>query len=237
MLPRIFEAFEQYHDDLRGRSGGLGLGLAISRSLAEAFGGRLVASSRGRGPARPFASSWRRCPPRPSGGRRDLYRLDRRRNPSRLAGPTCASWWLTTTPIRCGTWRRSCQRGHEVVTADCVASARAAVNEAKVPFDLLLSDIELPDGDGMNLMRELSARGRIAGIAVSGFGAEEDRRLSREAGFVEHLTKPVDLGSLDAAIKRAIRLRAEHVRGIAGASETRRTSRSGFHRDWSNAWI
>ncbi len=48
-LPRIFEAFEQCHDDFRGRSGGLGLGLAISRSLAEAFGGRLLASSPGRG--------------------------------------------------------------------------------------------------------------------------------------------------------------------------------------------
>ena len=78
------------------------------------------------------------------------------------------------------------------------------MNEARAPFDLLLSDLDLPDGDGMNLMRELSARGPIPGIAVSGFGAEEDRRQSREAGFVEHLTKPVDMGSLDAAIKRAI---------------------------------
>jgi CheY-like chemotaxis protein len=95
------------------------------------------------------------------------------------------------------------QRGHEVVTADCVAAARAAVNEAKAPFDLLLSDIELPDGDGHFLMRELSASVRIPGIAVSGFGAEEDRRQSREAGFFEHLTKPVDFSSLEAAIHRA----------------------------------
>ena len=110
------------------------------------------------------------------------------------------------------------RRGHEVVTADCVASARAAVYETRAPFDLLLSDIELPDGDGMNLMRELSARGRIPGIALSGFGAEDDRRLTREAGFAEHLTKPVDMGSLDAAIKRAIqRVRAEQPDGARQA--------------------
>jgi hypothetical protein len=56
---------------------------------------------------------------------------------------------------------------------------------------------------GLHLMRELSAGGRIPGIAVSGFGAEGDRRNSHEAGFVEHLTKPIDMTSLGAAIKRA----------------------------------
>jgi CheY-like chemotaxis protein len=95
------------------------------------------------------------------------------------------------------------RRGHEVVSADCVAGARAAVNEAQAPPGLLLSDIDLPDGDGMDLMRELSAAGRIPGIAVSGFGAEGDRRNRHEAGFVEHLTKPIDMTSLDAAIKRS----------------------------------
>jgi DNA-binding response OmpR family regulator len=95
------------------------------------------------------------------------------------------------------------QRGHEVVTADRVATARAAAFEATVPFDLLLSDIELPDGDGLYLMRELSTVWQMPGIAVSGFGAEEDLRLSREAGFFDHLTKPVDLNRLDTAIRRA----------------------------------
>ncbi len=89
------------------------------------------------------------------------------------------------------------------MTADCVAAARAAASEAKVPFDLLLSDIELPDGDGHYLMRELSALGPIPGIAVSGFGADEDRRQSLEAGFFEHLTKPIDVNFLEAAIHRA----------------------------------
>ena len=95
------------------------------------------------------------------------------------------------------------QRGHEVVTADRIAAARAAVDRAEAPFDLLLSDIELPDGSGLELMRELGARGGMPGIAMSGFGAEEDLQLSREAGFLDHLTKPIDLNRLDAAIHRA----------------------------------
>ena len=100
------------------------------------------------------------------------------------------------------------ERGHDVVAADSLATARAEVAEAEAPFDLLLSDIELPDGDGLELMRELNADRAMPGIAMSGFGAEEDLRLSREAGFLDHLTKPIDLNRLDAAIRRVTSARA-----------------------------
>jgi DNA-binding response OmpR family regulator len=95
------------------------------------------------------------------------------------------------------------KRGHEVVTADCIAAARASATEPDAPFDLLLSDIELPDGNGLELMRELGARGGWLGIAMSGFGTDEDLQLSRDAGFLDHLTKPIDLNQLDAVIRRA----------------------------------
>ena len=95
------------------------------------------------------------------------------------------------------------QRGHEVVTADRCSIALAAFRDAETPFDLLLSDIELPDGTGLQLMREIKANGRMAGVAMSGFGGEEDLRQSREAGFFDHLTKPIDLNRLDEAIRRA----------------------------------
>ena len=95
------------------------------------------------------------------------------------------------------------KRGHQVVTADCFAAALAALKEADVPFDLLISDIELPDGDGLQLMREIKASEPMTGIAMSGFGAEEDLRQSREAGFFDHLTKPIDLKRLDNAIRSA----------------------------------
>ncbi len=204
VLPRIFEAFEQCHDDLRGRSGGLGLGLAISRSLAEALGGRLVASSRGQGLGSTFRLELATVP---------AAAVPAAEEPG-TASPLSPSTAVSRADLRillvednrdtlqylAAVLRR---RGHDVVTAARVAAARAAVDEATVPFDLLLSDIELPDGDGLYLMRELSAGRRMPGIAVSGFGAPEDLRLSREAGFLDHLTKPVDLNRLDAAIRRA----------------------------------
>jgi len=208
VLPRIFEAFEQGQDDVRGRSAGLGLGLAISRSLAEALGGRLTASSRGRGlgstfrfelttvpaAAMPAAAGSGTLPP--TSPLAALCRSDLR---ILLVDDNKDTLRFLATVLR--------ERGHDVVTADRIATARAAVDEAKVPFDLLLSDIELPDGDGLYLMRELNVGGDMLGIAVSGFGAEEDLRLSREAGFSDHLTKPIDLNRLEAAIRRATRKR------------------------------
>ncbi len=95
------------------------------------------------------------------------------------------------------------RRGHDVVTADTIAAARQAVSRAGRPFELLLSDIELPDGNGLELMRDLRGRGEIPGIAMSGFGAEEDIQLSHAAGFFDHLIKPIDPTRLDAAIRRA----------------------------------
>jgi PAS domain S-box-containing protein len=202
VLPRIFDPFEQGRDESRGRSGGLGLGLAISRSLAEALGGRLTASSPGRGLGSTFSLELPTVPaPAPAaktGTAPPASALDALCGPELhilLVEDNQDTLRFLATVLR--------QRGHEVVTADRLAAARAAVDETEAPFDLLLSDIELPDGNGLDLMRELSAGGVMPGIAMSGFGAEDDLRLSQEAGFFDHLTKPIDLNRLDAAIRRA----------------------------------
>ena len=92
--------------------------------------------------------------------------------------------------------------GCEVKTADSVASALEAAETTK--FDILVSDIGLPDGSGLDLIQKLNARAPVRGIAVSGFGMEEDLNSSRRAGFAEHLVKPVDLGRLEAAIRKLI---------------------------------
>jgi PAS domain S-box-containing protein len=204
VLPRIFDPFEQGDDEVRGRSNGLGLGLAISRSLTVALGGQLTASSPGRGQGSTFrlelttvlapisakpsrAGALSSALPARAPDRRSLHILLVEDNRDTLC--------YLANVLR--------QRGHQVVTADHFAAAIAAFKETEIPFDLLLSDIELPDGDGLNLMREIKANGRMAGVAMSGFGGEEDLRQSREAGFFDHLTKPIDLNRLDAAIRHA----------------------------------
>jgi CheY-like chemotaxis protein len=94
-------------------------------------------------------------------------------------------------------------RGHRVTVARSLAEARAAAAEAGPGgFDLLVSDLGLPDGSGHELMREMSARYGLRGIALSGYGMPEDLRKSREAGFERHLTKPVSPQALEAAIQQ-----------------------------------
>lgn len=92
------------------------------------------------------------------------------------------------------------RRGHEVTTAESLSKARAAAAERD--FHLLISDIELPDGTGLELMRELGGGRTVAGIALSGFGSKEDVEMSRRAGFAAHLTKPLDVRKLEATIAR-----------------------------------
>ena len=68
-------------------------------------------------------------------------------------------------------------------------------------FDLLISDLGLPDGSGHDLMRQLRERGyKFPGIALSGYGQEEDIRRSREAGFSAHLTKPASREAVAEAV-------------------------------------
>ena len=90
--------------------------------------------------------------------------------------------------------------GFTVTMAYDVATAIAAAEGD--PFDVLVCDIGLPDGDGYEFMRRMGAIRSVPGIAMSGYGMNEDRRRSREAGFSEHLVKPIDVPQLIAAIHR-----------------------------------
>jgi CheY-like chemotaxis protein len=74
-------------------------------------------------------------------------------------------------------------------------------------FDLVVSDLGLPDGSGLDVMRRLARQG-VPGIALSGYGMEEDLRRSREAGFACHLTKPVSLERLERALREVAGRRA-----------------------------
>jgi CheY-like chemotaxis protein len=92
--------------------------------------------------------------------------------------------------------------GYQITSAHSVAAALKAA--AIQTFDLLISDIGLPDATGYDLMRELRRRYNMNGIALSGYGMEEDVRKSLDAGFIEHMVKPVNFTQLEAAIGRAL---------------------------------
>ena len=84
--------------------------------------------------------------------------------------------------------------GHQVRTA---GTLQAAVDAARSdPVDLVISDLGLPDGSGHELMRLLRPFGPVRAIALSGYGTEEDIRMSHESGFDTHLTKPTDFQRL-----------------------------------------
>jgi CheY-like chemotaxis protein len=84
--------------------------------------------------------------------------------------------------------------GHEVCTATSMATARAAAQAN--PLDWVISDLGLPDGSGTELMTELHAEHGLRGIALTGYGADDEIAQSRAAGFVAHLVKPVSLPDL-----------------------------------------
>jgi CheY-like chemotaxis protein len=86
-----------------------------------------------------------------------------------------------------------------------VGTATAAMNAAACTvFDVVLSDIGLPDGDGLTLMRNLRDAHGIVGVALTGYGMDEDVARSNEAGFVEHLTKPINVAVLDRTLLKAL---------------------------------
>jgi CheY-like chemotaxis protein len=92
--------------------------------------------------------------------------------------------------------------GYRVQTAEGFTDAVTRLNAE--PFDLLISDIDLPDGSGWNLMKAAQSKRPIKGLALSGYSSEEDQRKSMETGFAAHLVKPITLQRLTEAIERAV---------------------------------
>jgi CheY-like chemotaxis protein len=192
----LFNAFEQGSADMTRRFGGLGLGLAISRAITTVHGGTLTASSDGNGKGATFTVELPVVSATPplhapaQSGNGDGQHLP----PLRilLVEDHRATLVLLAKLLE--------SAGHRVTTADSVRAALDA--SATADFDLLISDLGLPDGTGHEIMRTLRERRGLRGIAVSGFGMEEDIRRSHDAGFCEHVTKPVDLRKLDAVLRK-----------------------------------
>src|SRR5213082_26798 len=196
VMQRIFDPFEQGNRSLERRIGGLGLGLAISKSLAQAHGGTLIAQSEGRDRGSTFVLSMQTTSPAEGLGSPARVSDENSRQGLKILlvddhQDTCAA--LEKLLVR---------RGHLVAATHNVRSAMEAA--ARNRFDLLISDIALPDGSGIDLMTQLQAISKMPGIAISGFGNNRDIEKSLEAGFCEHLIKPVKLEKLEAAMERAV---------------------------------
>jgi PAS domain S-box-containing protein len=190
-LSRIFSPFEQGDASIRRRFGGLGLGLSISKSLAKAHGATLEAESEGRDNGATFRLRFKTAPLFPGEA-----------TPEPKADPG-ASMHILLVEDHADT--RQCMhrllesRGHKVCSA---GDAQSAIElSEREEFDLLIADVGLPDRSGLELLRELRQRElELPAIALSGFGLPKDVVNSKEAGFIEHFVKPVDLQKLYAVI-------------------------------------
>jgi PAS domain S-box-containing protein len=193
-LPRLFNAFEQGDSSITRTFGGLGLGLAISKALVDQHGGTLAGVSAGRGKGATFTVTLDTVPPPPAG---EVEAAARAAEGLRSLRLLLVEDHEPTLQVMAALLEAA---GHDVKIARDVASARAVAE--KHELDLVVSDLGLPDGSGFDLMPELKERFGLPGIAVSGYGMEEDLRRSREAGFAEHLIKPIDPDKLKASIAR-----------------------------------
>jgi HAMP domain-containing protein/signal transduction histidine kinase/CheY-like chemotaxis protein len=189
-LPKIFDAFEQGGST---QLGGLGLGLAISKALVETHKGTIIAESAGRNKGAKFTLIFPTC--------------------EKADDQTAAAAPPTTPPRQ--TMRillvedhedtnRSLtnllrRRGYHVQSAGNLQSALDL--SAREEFDVLISDLGLPDGSGIDLMQTLRSKRPLLAVALTGFGMEDDIRKSHDAGFKHHLVKPIDLNKLDSLIQ------------------------------------
>ena len=193
-VSRIFEPFEQGDASYRKRFGGLGLGLAISRGIVEAHGGVMTASSPGRGEGATFRLEFSAVPSRSLSPLASL--------PSSAAGLSGRLKLLLVEDNQDTLHYLALvleQRGHEVRTADSVAKAKTCALGGRIR----------PVDQRHRTARRLGSRvdGEVVGfpgIAMSGFGSNEDVRFSESAGFSTHLTKPIDVRTLEAAIQQVI---------------------------------
>jgi PAS domain S-box-containing protein len=200
VLDRLFQPFAQADESLDRTAGGLGLGLALVKGLAELHGGSVEARSEGRdrgaeftvrlpalADAQPRPAPARTRPPRRAGPRRVLVVED---------NVEAAETLRVVLELE----------SHQVEVA---RDGRAGLARARAfRPDLILCDLGLPVMDGYAVARAIRADPQLAGIelvAVSGYALPEDRRRSAEAGFDRHLPKPVPLEALEELLASGVR--------------------------------
>jgi signal transduction histidine kinase/CheY-like chemotaxis protein len=189
-LTRIFDAFEQVE---KGRKGGLGLGLAITKTLVEMHNGKIIAESEGHNQGAKFSVCFPAARISDEVPENAAPPAAEERKSSRvlLVEDHKDSNHSLTQMLK--------RRGYLVESAWDVKSALELAGQHE--FDILISDMGLPDGSGIDIMRQIRDRD-ILGIAISGYGMEEDIQRSHDVGFRHHLVKPVDVNRLDDLIQQ-----------------------------------
>jgi PAS domain S-box-containing protein len=201
-LETIFEPFEQGGLSGNHQFGGIGLGLAIAKAIVEMHGGRILARSEGKDRGAAFIMEFPEATESPSGT------IDSADSASHsISGQTGISKGVSLRLLLVEDHKPTAQvlshllerAGHRVVAANNISGALAAASANE--FDIVVSDLGLPDGSGNDLMRRLRDAHGLRGIALSGYGMDEDIARSHESGFVAHLIKPVDFHQLERALK------------------------------------
>lgn len=204
-LPDIFKAFEQGEHPGPRTFGGLGLGLAISRAIVELHGGTITAQSAGRDRGSCFSIRLQTVPAEAAAAA--TSGPGRETTPAPTPPRRLRVLLVEDHPDTARQLTRLLERaGHEVSWAGSIREARDLIvshspSSAERGFNILISDLGLPDGSGHDLMRDLAAQHAIPGIALSGYGMKDDILDSMAAGFSRHITKPVDWQELKQAIQ------------------------------------
>jgi signal transduction histidine kinase/ActR/RegA family two-component response regulator len=195
-LPRLFTAFEQGDRSVNRQFGGLGLGLAITKALAELHGGRVQAHSAGPGTGATFTLDLPTVPA-PAARIAPEAPVARPVRPMRIL---LVEDHLDTAHVM---RRLLTSHGHQVTAAHSVAAAQAVAAGGR--FDLVLSDVGLPDGTGIDFLSWFRKSSDAPAIALTGFGMEEDVQRCLAAGFTAHLTKPVSVQTLQEIVASVAR--------------------------------
>ena len=204
-IVHIFDAFSQGDHAVKSgarRFGGLGLGLTISRMLVELHSGAIYAASLGRDQGATFMIEF---PSAKANTNNDSFA------PEQHLLPDTSQTVFTPKKVRCillvedheptriALTHLLTRRNYKVMSATSVTEAIARAQREK--FDLVVSDIGLPDGNGYDLMSKLRDEFGLKGIALSGYGSEQDLEQGKRAGFVAHLIKPVRVESLEKVLR------------------------------------
>ena len=202
-LPHVFERFRQEDAGTKRRYGGLGLGLAIVRNLAELHGGSVAAHSEGQNRGARFVV---RLPaPAPSEAAPTDARADAPPPALRLDGIRVLV--VDDDPEACTLFTTILEgAGAAVTAAGSAAEALAALHRST--HDVIVSDIEMPGVDGYSLVREAMAIARarhepLMAVAVTAYSRPEDETRSIDAGFHRYIRKPVEPAALVTIVHSA----------------------------------